>query len=114
MAIDPIRNAADLAATQAAAPARSTRAVPVNEEIGTPSVSISGEDIESVVQELRKYVEPVAQDLQFSIDKDTGRTIVKLIDSNTKEVLRQIPSEELIAISKALGRSSGVLLERKA
>ena len=43
-----------------------------------------------------------------------SRTIVKLIDSNTKEVLRQIPSEELIAISKALGRSSGVLLERKA
>ena len=39
---------------------------------------------------------------------------MKLIDTSTKEVLRQIPSEELVAIARALGKSHGGLIERKA
>ncbi len=56
----------------------------------------------------------MAQNLLFTIAKDTGKTIVRLIDSTTKEVLRQIPSEELIAIARSLGKSQSGLIERKA
>lgn len=80
----------------------------------TANQTLTSEQIEQTVDEIRKRIEPVAQNLQFSIDKDTGKTIVKLIDTSTKEVLRQIPSEELVAIARALGKSQSGLIERKA
>lgn len=75
---------------------------------------LTSEQIEKTVDEIRRRIEPVAQNLLFTIDKDTGKTIVRLIDSSTKEVLRQIPSEELIAIARALGKGQSGLIERKA
>lgn len=52
--------------------------------------------------------------LQFSVDKDVHRTIVKVVDPSTKEVVRQIPSEEVIEIAKSLDRLQGLLLKDKA
>ncbi|HEY9192422.1 MAG TPA: flagellar protein FlaG [Methyloversatilis sp.] len=75
---------------------------------------LTSDQIEKTVDEIRRHIEPVAQNLLFTIDKDTGKTIVRLIDSSTKEVLRQIPSEELIAIARALGKGQSGLIERKA
>ncbi|MCC4115897.1 flagellar protein FlaG [Aromatoleum toluclasticum] len=66
------------------------------------------------VAEVQKVIAPVAQNLRFSIDEDTGRTLVKLVDSTTDEVIRQIPSEEVLAISKALDRLQGLLIQQKA
>lgn len=84
------------------------------EKIEKPA-PLSIEQIEQTVDEIRRQIAPVDQNLLFTIDKDTGKTIVRLIDSSTKEILRQIPSEELVAIARALGKSgqSG-LIERKA
>ena len=52
--------------------------------------------------------------LQFSIDDETGKTIVKVMDAETKEVIKQIPSEEMVAISKALDQLKGLLIQQKA
>ncbi|KRB93365.1 hypothetical protein ASE07_13280 [Noviherbaspirillum sp. Root189] len=52
--------------------------------------------------------------LEFSVDEDSNRTIVKVIDQQTQEVLRQIPSEEALKISKALNQVSGLLIRQKA
>jgi len=77
------------------------------------------EAVERALQEVKKAVDPMARNLQFSIDEDTGRTIVRIVDTATKEVIRQIPSEEVLAIAKALDRAngdttSGVFLKQKA
>lgn len=56
----------------------------------------------------------MARDLLFSIDNDTGKTVVKVVDSVTDKVIRQIPSEELIAIAKALDKFQGLLLKQEA
>ena len=52
--------------------------------------------------------------LSISIDKDTGQTVVKVIDSSTDEVIKQIPSEEILAISKAIDQLKGVFIQQKA
>ncbi|WP_417070722.1 flagellar protein FlaG [Niveibacterium terrae] len=73
--------------------------------------------LQKAVSDLRDAVEPLARDLQFSVDKDTGRTVVKIIDSSTDKVIRQIPSEEALAIAKDLGeyaKSLGVLVKQQA
>ncbi|KIA81775.1 flagellar protein FlaG [Chromobacterium amazonense] len=52
--------------------------------------------------------------LQFSVDKDTGATVVKVVDKENNKVIRQIPSEEALRIAKAIGDFKGLLLKDKA
>lgn len=72
------------------------------------------EQVRQAMEDVRNAIAPVAQDLLFSIDEDTGKTIVKVVDASTDEVIRQIPSEEIISIAKALDKLQGLLLEQKA
>ncbi|WP_410498785.1 flagellar protein FlaG [Chitinibacter sp. S2-10] len=65
--------------------------------------------INETVQSLNKNV-----GLEFSTDKDTKIRMVKLIDQQSKEVLRQLPNEEVIAIAKALDKLQGLLVREKA
>lgn len=86
----------------------------VREQQPAQNTPLTSEQIEQTVDEIRRQIQPVDQNLLFTIDKETGKTIVRLIDSSTKEILRQIPSEELIAIARALGKGQSGLIERKA
>jgi len=63
---------------------------------------------------VRKALAPVARNLQFSIDDATGRSVVKVVDSSTNEVIRQIPSEELLAITRSIDKFSGLFVKQKA
>ena len=62
---------------------------------------------------LVSITQPINNSLQFSIDDDSGRTVVKVVDRQTEEVLRQIPSEEMLDIARALGKLKGLLVEQK-
>lgn len=44
------------------------------------------------------------RNLEFSIDSDTNKDVVKLIDTETGDVIRQFPSEHMLAISKTIGQ----------
>lgn len=79
-----------------------------------PPSPLSHEALEAVVQEIRDALKPVARSLQFSIDESLGKTVVRVLDGATKEVIRQIPSEEALEIAKALDKLQGVLLRQEA
>jgi len=67
------------------------------------------------VEALRKLIDAAAPNsLSFSIDDSTGKTIVRITDAQTGEMIRQIPSEELLAIARSLDRMQGMLLQQKA
>ena len=53
-------------------------------------------------------------ELAFSVDKDTGSYVVKMIDRQTGKTLRQFPSEEMLEISRTLGQMKGALLKQQA
>ena len=72
------------------------------------------DELRDAVQKIEQVVTPAAQGLRFSIDEDTGITVIKLIDTETQLVLRQIPTLEVMEISKALGRLQGLLVQEKA
>jgi len=53
--------------------------------------------------------------LEFSIDEDSHRTVIKVVDQNTKELIRQMPSEEALQLAKALDQAQqGLLINQKA
>ena len=55
-----------------------------------------------------------SSDLQFSVEGENKDVVVRVVDSQTKELIRQIPSEEMVAISKAMDNLSGLLVQQKA
>ncbi len=77
---------------------------------------------ESSPETLTKYVEQledlvpasVKRELQFSVDKDSGRMVVKVVDTKSGETIRQMPSEEVLRLQQALEKQSGFLLNVKA
>ncbi|GAB3265698.1 hypothetical protein GCM10027296_42890 [Chitinimonas naiadis] len=71
----------------------------------------------SVQESVKKLNETIAtfnRSLQFSIDEDTRLNIVKVVDVNSKEIIRQIPSQEVVDIAKAIDKLQGLLLSDKA
>jgi len=71
--------------------------------------------IEQIVKELKQLVDPiVANGLNFSIDDSTGKSIVRITDGETGELIRQIPSEEILDIAESLDRMQGLLLRQEA
>lgn len=59
--------------------------------------------VEAQVQGLQQLVQEVRRELRFSVDEGAGRLIVKVLDGETGDVIRQFPSDELLAISEHLG-----------
>jgi flagellar protein FlaG len=65
------------------------------------------------VEKLNELVAPALQSLQFVIDDEADRVVVKVVDTETQKVLRQIPNEEVLAFSKTLGKFQGLLLREQ-
>jgi flagellar protein FlaG len=51
--------------------------------------------------------------LSFSQDKDTGDTVINIIDNKSGDVIRQIPPDEILELKKRIGEIQGLLLDRK-
>jgi flagellar protein FlaG len=57
---------------------------------------------ESAVSSLNNAMQTVQRDLVFNLDEDSGRVVIKVMDSNSGELIRQIPTEEVLAIAASL------------
>jgi flagellar protein FlaG len=69
--------------------------------------------LQEKVTELNDYMQNFNRSLQFTVDDSSGDTVVKVIDSNTDEVVRQIPSQALLDARNAAEKYRGILLEVK-
>jgi len=58
------------------------------------------DDLEDVVRDLNQHILQVQRELQFSVDKDSGRTVITVMDKETQEVIRQIPGEEALHFAR--------------
>lgn len=103
-------------ATSHAASAQSASSRPVNPQdpANAQTNSPSLDQITKALDEVRAVVQPVAQSLQFSLDQDSGRTVIKVVDTDTNDVIRQIPSEEVLAMSRAIDKLRGMLVKQTA
>jgi flagellar protein FlaG len=83
-------------------------------------IELSQQALEKAVSQMAAYIQNTQRDMDFSVDEVTGRVVVRVIDSDSEQVIRQIPSEEMLAISRHLAESlendepKGFLIELKA
>lgn len=83
--------------------------------VQAPKAPLSHADLSKLVQEMQTKMDKLNPDLAFSVDQASGRTVIKLTDRATHEVIQQFPSEAVLQISKALDQfQKGQLLNRKA
>ena len=82
--------------------------------VNAKQLAAVGAKLEQVVKQLNDYAQTVQREVQFNIDKDSGQTLIKVIDSRTKEVIRQIPSEEALAVDRYLAHGNGLVFQAKA
>lgn len=72
------------------------------------------EQVKQAVEHVNNVVQTLNNDLRFTLDEDTGMRVVKVVDTKTKDIIRQIPSEEVVAIAKALDTLQGLIIRQKA
>jgi flagellar protein FlaG len=72
------------------------------------------EKLKVAVQQIEKFVQSVRRNLEFSIDETSGQVVVKVIASESGEVVRQIPSEEALKLASSLKDVSSLLFSAKA
>lgn len=70
--------------------------------------------LDDAISDINSTMKSLSQNLEFAVDPDSNRTVVKVIDQQTKEVVRQLPSKEALEIAKALDRLQGLLINQKA
>lgn len=76
--------------------------------------SVKKEELAKELSKINAFVQGRASNVQFVTDEDTGLDIVKVIDTSTKEVIRQMPTQEAVQIAKALDQLKGLLIRQKA
>lgn len=66
------------------------------------------------VNKVNEAVKIFNSSVRFSIDEETQQRVVKVVDMDTNEVIRQMPSEEVLAIAKVFDKLQGLLIKDKA
>jgi flagellar protein FlaG len=75
---------------------------------------ISEDDVQKVVKELNHHLRATNTEMNFSVDKDTEKVVLKIVDSETQEVIRQIPAEEALRRSLQISKLLGFLVDENA
>jgi flagellar protein FlaG len=70
--------------------------------------------VKEAVNEIQRYIGKSSTNVTFAVDESSGRTIVSVVDTETREIIRQMPTKEVLQIARALGRLQGMLFNGKA
>lgn len=77
------------------------------------------DSVQSAAKVFTDFLQSNRSDLEFQVDKATGEPYFKIVNAKTKEVIRQVPSEEMLAMARKLREladaksASGVLVDKE-
>lgn len=80
----------------------------------TQTAEVDKAVLTNAVKKLNDFVAPALQTVEFAIDQQSDRVVVKVVDTSSKKVLRQIPNEEVLAMSKTLDKLQGLVIRQTA
>ena len=120
--IEPLRNAGGgaraapaRAAGQEASVLRQNGGDGKQPTVAGVSPASGGEDLGRTVQQLNELAQTVRREIRFTIDDSTGRTVINVLDAETSDLVRQIPSEEVLALAARLKEEAdSVLVDAQA
>lgn len=69
------------------------------------------EQLEKMAQQLQEFMGEMNRSLQFQVDEDSGRDVIKVLDKDTGDIIKQYPSEEVLNLVSKLSKTAGLLIE---
>lgn len=78
----------------------------------TAAAPVGSTQTQEAVKAINEVMQVLSTSLQFKVDHDSGRTVVKVVDTDSGEVLRQIPSETTLQIARSLDKLTGHLVNQ--
>ncbi len=80
-----------------------------------PAPAATHAQLKAAVEAANQQLDQSNRELAFVFDDKLSRMLVKIVDTRTNTVIRQVPSEEMLATARALsGSMRGALLSGKA
>ncbi|MNK94680.1 flagellar protein FlaG [compost metagenome] len=86
---------------------------PKVETVAQAATEPKRDELEKAVTDIREFVQASQRKLDFSIDDSTGRVVVKVIATDSGDVIRQIPSETALKLAQSLSQASSLLFDDK-
>ncbi len=74
---------------------------------------LTPKQLEKVAQQLQDFVGDLSRNIQFSVDEDSGRDVIKVIDKDSGDLLKQYPSEEVLSLVSKLSDMVGGFVDAK-
>ncbi len=74
---------------------------------------LNSKQLDKVAQQLQDFVNELNVGLDFSVDKASGKDVIKVIDKNTGDVVKQFPSEEVLTLMSKLSEMLGGFVDAK-
>ena len=86
------------------------------EDASNPQDSVKKKDVqpEEILKQIKALTENGAYSVRFESDNTTHQMIVKIVDSKTQKVIRQVPAEELLGLREALDDFAGHIINTKS
>lgn len=98
----PVNDSSQFAKLEAVSTSTSGNNLPTDGKVLPQQPAENKPKLQEAVNQINAYVQTVQRDLSFSMDDDSGQTVIKVIDTDSGELIRQIPSEEVIALATYL------------
>ena len=111
------RAAATLSAgARAKEPAREAAREPAKAapEVEAPPAPPAAETVKAVAARIESYLKSVSRSLEFRVDAESGHTVVSVRDSETGDLIRQIPNEEVLRFAEMAEDQTIVLIKESA
>ncbi|MGD2119543.1 MAG: flagellar protein FlaG [Chromatiales bacterium] len=71
-------------------------------------------ELDEAVSELNSVAQFLRRELQLAVDEQSGEVVVKVLDEQNDEVIRQIPSQEVLELRKSMEDMKGVIFKGSA
>lgn len=113
-AITPKQQALPKSQAQNVSEVQQTTQSPAQGSLTQQAKEEQAQAIREKVASLNDHMQNLNRKLQFSVDELSGETVVKVIDSETDKLIRQVPAQELLDVKNAINEYRGVILETKA
>lgn len=76
-----------------------------------PTTAMDGQTLDNAVEQLNQFAQSVQRKLEFSVDEESGKTVIRVIDKESGEMVRSIPSEEVLDMQQRLRETSEAIFK---
>jgi len=109
----PIKDDIELSNTYNSGDEASAVEAIADEENKAEAKALSREEVVKVAQQLQDFVESLNRNVRFSIDEESGRDVISVVEVDSGELIRQIPSEEVLKLASRISKAAGLIVQEK-